>query len=64
MIEVLNRIVWWLLLRGGESDMYALFIANRVINGKLDYKNVPDSLKSEIDAILREEGAEHLIVEE
>lgn len=61
MIEILNRIGWWLLSKGGEGDMYALFIANRVINGKLDYAKVPAGLKAEVDTILKEEGAAHLI---
>lgn len=63
MINVLSRIGWWLLLKGGESDMYALFIANRVSNGKLDYAKVPAGLKQEVDTILKEEGAAHLIGE-
>lgn len=61
MIEVLNRIGWWLLLRGGEDIMYATFLAHRVIGGKLEYKKVPAALRAEVDMILTEEGAAHLI---
>lgn len=59
-----ERVGLWLLIKGGERIMFATFLASRVIGGYLDYKKVPSSIKEQVTQILREEGAEHLIVEE
>lgn len=42
--------------------MIVLFMAQQVIMGR-DYRKVPDAIKPQVAEILRESGAEHLIIE-
>lgn len=43
--------------------MMAMFVAQRILLGKADFKTSPNSLKPQVAEILRESGAEHLITE-
>ena len=62
-ICLVNRIILFLLkLKGGE-DMMAMFVAQRIILGKADFKTSPHLLKPQVAEILRESGLEELITE-
>lgn len=39
----------------------ANFLARRIINNKLEFKDVPDALKDDVSKILISEGYEHLV---
>ena len=39
----------------------ANFLARRIINNKLEFKDVPDTLKDDVSKILILEGYEHLV---
>lgn len=47
----------------GGDIMIAMFVAQRILLGKADFKTSPNSLKPQVAEILRESGAEHLITE-
>ena len=49
-------------MKGGDI-MIAMFVAQRILLGKADFKTSPNSLKPQVAEILRESGAEHLIIE-
>lgn len=44
----------------GDDEMIALLLAQRVILGKLDFDEVPDTLKPQVYQILEESGVEFL----
>lgn len=60
---MIRRFITWLFLKGGDTDMMAMFFAQRVILGKTEYKVVPTTLKPDVKEILTDSGLEFLIVE-
>ena len=50
------------VMKGGDI-MIAMFVAQRILLGKADFKTSPNSLKPQVAEMLRESGAEHLIIE-
>ena len=44
----------------GDDEMMALLLAQRVILGKMEFKDVPDSLKPQVYADLKDSGVEFL----
>ena len=58
---MINFFRWMALYFKGGETMLAYFFAQRVINGREEYKDVPDVLKPQLDEILIESGLEHLI---
>ena len=61
---MIARFLFWLLLKseGGEG-MMALFFAQRIILGKLTFKEVPSTLKDGVKEVLIDSGLESLIEE-
>lgn len=60
---MIRRFITWLFLKGGDTDMMAMFFAQRVILGKTEYKAVPTTLKPDVKEILTDSGLEFLIAE-
>lgn len=60
---MIRRFITWLFLKGGDTDMMAMFFAQRVILGKTEYKAVPTTLRPDVKEILTDSGLEFLIVE-
>ena len=54
---------WALLYFKGGDDMLAKLFATRVIAGKEDYKDVPKTLRPQVNQYLIDEGLEELITE-
>lgn len=52
------------LIKKEGIEMMAMFFAQRVILGKLEFKKVPNVLKEEVKEILIESGLESLVGEE
>lgn len=40
----------------------ALFLAYRIMKGKMEFKDVPEAFKEEVKKILIDEGCENLVV--
>ena len=63
---MIARALLWLLIqitRGGERDMLAVMLANRIIIGKLEYKAVPETLKPQVKEQLEDAGVGFLAEE-
>lgn len=61
-----NALLKWLtlfMLNRKEKIMMAMLYAQRIMNGKLTYADVPRLLKDKVAEILRESGMEELITE-
>jgi len=61
-----NAFLRWLLLftlNEKERLMMAMLYAQRIMNGKMTYSDVPRLLKEKVAEILRESGMEELITE-
>lgn len=58
---MITRFLFWLLfqLEGGDT-MMAMFFAQRVILGKTEFNDVPESLKSGVYENLKDSGVEFL----
>lgn len=64
MLSRISLLLLSKILKGGERTMYAEFLTYRVISGKLQFRNIPESsLKEEVRAKLIEEGREDLVNE-
>lgn len=59
----MRRFLLYLLLGKGGVDMMAMFLATRIILGKLEFKNVPAVLKPQVREVLEENGLGELAVE-
>ena len=58
---MLKRFIINLLIKLlGVDEMMALLLAQRVILGKLEFKDVPDSLKPQVYEHLKDSGVEFL----
>lgn len=63
---LLNALLRWAIfyiLNEKEKIMMALLYAQRILNGKMTYADVPRLLKEKVAEILRESGMEELITE-
>lgn len=60
----MKRFFWWwfglMSKMGGNEDMVAMFLAQRIILGKLTFAEVPSSLKPAVKDILVESGVPEL----
>jgi hypothetical protein len=64
MLSALNMLLFRLIY-GKEGDtMIAMLWAQRIMNGKKTYDQVPRLLKEQVKEILIESGVEFLITEE
>lgn len=64
MRNALRKIVFRLMFGGKEVDtMLAMLWAQRIINEKKTYADVPRLLKEQVKEILVESGMEHLVTE-
>ena len=59
---LLNWLVLFMLSRK-ERDMMAMLYAQRIMNGKMVFTDVPRLLKEKVAEILRESGMEKLVTE-
>ena len=61
----LKHLFQWVLLylKGGDL-MIAMFLAQRIVIGKLEFKQVPKVLKDRVKEILEESGLGDLAVED
>lgn len=57
----MSRFLYWVMskMKGGE-DMVAMFLAQRIILGKLTFAEVPESLKPAVREILIDSGLPEL----
>ena len=57
----MSRLFFWIMskTKGGE-DMVAMFLAQRIILGKLTFAEVPESLKTAVREILIDSGLPEL----
>lgn len=60
---MIRRFITWLFLKGGDTDMMAMFFAQRVILNKTEFKAVPASLQEGVKEILIDSGLDFLITE-
>lgn len=60
---MIRRFLYWLLSKGGDGEMMAMFFAQRVILDKTKFSEVPTSLQPGVRDILVESGLEFLIEE-
>lgn len=60
---LMNRLILFLLKLKGGDEMMAMFVAQRIILGKADFKTSPALLKPQVKEILIDSGLEHLVVE-
>lgn len=60
---LVDKFILFLLKMKGGEDMMAMFVAQRIILGKADFKTSPELLKPQVAEILRESGLEELIIE-
>lgn len=61
-----TALLRWLtlyMLSGKEKEMMAMLYAQRIMNGKMTYADVPRLLKEKVAEILRESGMAELITE-
>ena len=64
MRNALRNILFRLIFGGKEVDtMLAMLWAQRIINEKKTYADVPRLLKEQVKEILVESGMEHLVTE-
>lgn len=64
MLNAFRNIVFRLIFGGKEADtMLAMLWAQRIINEKKTYADVPRLLKEQVKEILVESGMEHLVTE-
>lgn len=59
----LNLVTLFMLDTEKEKDMMALLYAQRIMNGKLTYADVPRLLKEKVVEILVESGMGELVTE-
>lgn len=64
LANVVYKILYFLMRK--EKIIMALFLAHRIINGKLHFWQIPKTnvWREDIRQILIEEGAEKLVIEE
>lgn len=60
---LLKLVTLFMLSTEKEKDMMALLYAQRIMNGKLTYADVPRLLKEKVAEILVESGMGELITE-
>lgn len=60
---MIRRFLYWILSKGGDDEMMAMFFAQRVILNKTKFSEVPTSLQSGVRDILVDSGLEFLIEE-
>lgn len=53
---MIRRFLYWLLWKGGDGDMMAMFFAQRVILNKTKFVEVPVTLQPGVKDILDESG--------
>ena len=62
-----NLLLDWIIIKllklNGDVDMMALFLAQRIILGKLEFEKVPSTLKVQVYGVLKESGVEFLVGE-
>lgn len=59
----MRRFVYNLLFGKGGDMMMAMFLATRIILGKLTYAQVPAVLKPQVKEILEDNGLPELVTE-
>lgn len=64
MKKLINFFNWIKLYFKGGEMMMIIFLANRIILGKLKFKDVPEVLKERVKQELIDNGLEFLTTEE
>ena len=62
--HLLEFVQWVLLYLKGGDYVIAMFLAQRIVIGKLEFKKVPQVLKAKVKEILEESGLGELATEE
>ena len=61
MSKFLSELLLKILLKlNGDVEMMAMFLAQRIILGKLEFELVPTTLKAQTYEVLKESGVEFL----
>lgn len=63
LLNAFLKLATLFILDEKEKIMMAMLYAQRIMNGKLTYAEVPRLLKEKVAEILRESGMEELITE-
>lgn len=63
MLNVLDRLRLFITFGKGGDTMIAMLWAQRIMNGKKTYNDVPRLLKEQVKEILIESGVEFLVTE-
>lgn len=61
---MLNKLLFMILFGKGGEDMIAMLWAQRIMNEKRTYAQVPSGLKSQVREILEESGVWEIFGEE
>ena len=64
MKTLINLFNWIILYWEGGEMMMVIFLATRIVLGKLDFKDVPEALKPAVKQELEDNGLGFLAVEE
>ena len=64
MNKLINFINWIILYWEGGEMMMVIFLATRIVLGKLDFKDIPEALKPAVKQELEDNGLGFLAVEE
>lgn len=60
----MRRFIYTLLFGKGGEDMMAMFLATRIILGKLTFAQVPAVLKPQVKEYLTDAGLPELVTDE